>query len=126
MIRAKWEGWAADHVRATVAHVASTRTLRLKHVATNALDNNQRWFYHCCMHKRTVAADLIVNLPDTDECLEWPLYRRGMGYGQVYYEGKLWRAHVLSWTLHRGVIPEGLIVCHECDNPPCYNPLHLS
>lgn len=59
----------------------------------------------------------------------WPWlggYRNADGYGRLKYHRKTWVAHRLAWTLANDMtIPEGLVVMHSCDNPPCCNPAHL-
>lgn len=66
-----------------------------------------------------------VRVKSPKECWEWMGTRFHHGYGRMKYHGTVWYANRFSWELHNGPIPEGKLVCHECDNPPCCNPIHL-
>lgn len=59
------------------------------------------------------------------DCWEWSGKRDRDGYGRVKVSGKTYGVHRLVFLLTHGEIPEGLEVCHTCDNPPCCNPDHL-
>jgi HNH endonuclease len=62
-----------------------------------------------------------VRVGQAFECWEWTGRGSDKGYGR-------WRgtqAHRVAYELVHGPIPDGLIVRHDCDNPPCCNPAHL-
>jgi hypothetical protein len=64
-------------------------------------------------------------LADPSACLEWPRGRERGGYGKLCTHGKTKKAHRLAWELRMGPIPAGMVVCHRCDNPPCFRVDHL-
>lgn len=70
--------------------------------------------------------DWYIEAASDDECWPWRgTINRTTGYGQWWHDGRAMRAHRAAYERVHGPIPDGLIVCHRCDNPPCCNPAHL-
>lgn len=67
---------------------------------------------------------LGVKDPSTG-CVEWESSRNERGYGSFWTGGRSVKAHRFAWELHNGPVPEGMLVCHTCDNPTCCNVEHL-
>jgi hypothetical protein len=70
----------------------------------------------------------LLELP----CKEWSGKRNQNGYGYLHVPDtakvKGYRqvfAHRHEWQIHNGEIPNGMCICHKCDNPPCYEISHL-
>lgn len=90
---------------------------------------------HYMRHKRHGDIDLkIVPLEDrfwskvdkSGDCWLWTDHLQQSGHARMSVNGKRELVHRLSWEMaNKRPIPDGMMVLHKCDNPPCVRPKHL-
>lgn len=68
----------------------------------------------------------VSDRSDPNGCWVWKAATDGTRrYGSIYRNGRLLRAHRVSYEFEHGPVPDGMVLDHLCRTTLCVNPAHL-
>lgn len=67
----------------------------------------------------------VTNVGNYAVCWAWLGHKDKHGRGHFRIGGGKQSAHHIVWQLYHSPIPEGMMICHRCDNSGCLNPDHM-
>lgn len=77
-------------------------------------------------HDDPIEAKIWSQVEKTETCWLWTGAQGGyVGRGMITWNGKRHYVTRVVWLVRYGIIPEGMYVCHHCDNPRCVRLSHL-